>query len=84
MKFERIFLLILDSLGVGEAIDAANYDDKGANTLGHIIDNYDLYIPNLEKLGFKDTINMKNNENVDAYYTIARPTNLGKDSLTGH
>ena len=84
MRFERIFLLILDSLGVGESIDAASYDDKGANTLGHIIDKYDLYIPNLEKLGFKDTINMKNNENVDAYYTIARPTNLGKDSLTGH
>ena len=84
MKFKRVFLLILDSLGVGEAIDASNYGDNGANTLKHIMDNYDLYIPNLKKLGFVDTINMKNNENVDAYYTIARPTNAGKDSLTGH
>ena len=37
MKFKRIFLLILDSLGVGEAIDANNYGDNGANTLKHII-----------------------------------------------
>ena len=84
MKFKRVFLLILDSLGVGEAIDASNYKDNGANTLKHIMDNYDLYIPNLKKLGIIDTINMNNNENVDAYYTIARPINQGKDSLTGH
>ena len=49
MKFKRIFLLILDSLGVGEAIDANNYGDNGANTLKHIIDNYDIFIPNLKK-----------------------------------
>ena len=84
MRFKRVFLLILDSLGVGEAIDASNYGDNGANTLKHVMDNYDLYIPNLKKLGIVDTINMNNNENVDAYYTIARPINQGKDSLTGH
>jgi len=84
MKFKRIFVLILDSLGVGEAIDANNYGDSGANTLKHIIDNYNLFIPNLEKLGFLNTLTMDNKENVDAYYTIARPTNIGKDSLTGH
>ena len=58
MKFKRIFLLILDSLGVGEAIDASNYGDNGSNTLKHIMDNYDLYIPNLKKLGIEDTINI--------------------------
>ncbi len=84
MKFKRIFLLILDSLGVGEAIDANNYGDNGANTLKHIMENYDLFIPNLKKLGFTDTINMNENKEVDAYYTIARPTNTGKDSLTSH
>jgi len=84
MKFKRIFLLILDSLGVGEALDANNYGDEGANTLGHIKDNYDLFVPNLQKLGFLDTLNMNENNNVDAYYTIARPTNPGKDTLTGH
>ena len=84
MKFKRIFVLILDSLGVGEALDANDYGDNGANTLKHILDNYDLFIPNLEKLGFLNTINMDDKEDVEAYYTIARPTNSGKASLTGH
>ena len=84
MKFKRIFLMVLDSLGVGETTDAANYGDAGANTLGHIKENYDLFIPNLKKIGFLDTLNMNENKQVDAYYTIARPTNAGKDSLNGH
>lgn len=84
MNFKRIFVLILDSLGVGEAADANNYNDSGANTLKHIMDNYDLFIPNLKKLGFTNTINMDDNPNVEAYYTIARPTNIGKDSISGH
>ncbi len=84
MKFKRIFLLILDSVGVGEALDANNYEDNGANTLGHIKEKYDLFIPNLKKLGFLNTINMNENPDVDAYYTIARPTNPGKDTLNGH
>ncbi len=82
MKFKRIFLIVLDSLGVGEAADAANFGDKGANTLGNIVANYDLFIPNLEKLGFLNTLTMNNKES-DAYYTIARPKNKGKDCLAG-
>lgn len=84
MKFKRVFLMVLDSLGVGEAIDAANFSDVGANTLGHIVEKCDPFIPNLKKIGFLDTLNMNENENVEAYYTIAKPTNLGKDSLSGH
>ncbi len=84
MKFKRVFLMILDSLGVGEAIDAKNYGDTGVNTLKSINDNYSLFIPNLQKLGILDTINMNENDSVDAYYTIARPKNAGKDSLVGH
>lgn len=83
MKFKRIFLMVLDSLGVGEALDADKYGDNGANTLGHIEENYNLFIPNLKKLGFLNTLNMNESE-VDAYYTIARPTNPGNDSLDGH
>lgn len=84
MQFKRIFLVVLDSLGVGESVDAINYDDTGCNTLGHVRENYDLFIPNLQKLGFLNTINMDENPSVEAYYTIARPTNPGKDSLIGH
>ena len=83
MKFKRIFLIVLDSLGVGESVDASNYNDKGANTLGNILKNYDLFIPNLKKLGFLNTLTMNNKES-EAYYTIARPKNKGKDSLSGH
>lgn len=84
MKFKRIFLIILDSLGVGETSDAANYGDVGANTLGHIAEANDLFIPNLKKIGFLNTVNMDENDNVDAYYTIAKPVNAGKDSINGH
>ena len=48
MKFKRIFLMVLESLGVGEAKDASNYGDNGCNTLGNIKNNYDTcisYIP---------------------------------------
>lgn len=83
MKFKRVFLIVLDSLGVGGASDSESYGDKGANTLGNIIKNYDLFIPNLKKLGFLNTLNMNNKES-EAYYTIARPKNKGKDSLSGH
>ena len=84
MKFKRVFLLILDSLGVGEATDAVDFKDSGANTLGHINEQFDLFIPNLKKIGFLDTLTMSENPNTEAYYTIAKPINAGKDSLNGH
>ena len=84
MKFNRIFLIVLDSLGVGEAIDAASFGDIGANTLKHINEKDELFIPNLKKLGFLDTITMNDNPDVDAYYTIGKPINPGKDTLSGH
>ena len=84
MKFKRVFLVVLDSLGVGEAIDASNYGDEGANTLKLINETNELFIPNLKKLGFLNTINMSFNDEVEGYYTIARPTNKGKDTLSGH
>lgn len=83
MNFKRIVLIIMDSLGVGEAVDANNYRDTGANTLGHIIEKNPIFIPNLKKLGFLNTLSMSEEE-TDAYYTIAKPNNPGKDSLDGH
>ena len=83
MKFKRIFLLILDSVGVGEASDADKYNDMGCNTLGHVLEETDLFIPNLRKIGFLNTLSMSDEER-DAYYTIAKPNNAGKDSLNGH
>ena len=84
MTFKRVFLLILDSLGVGETTDAINYNSVGANTLKHVNENKTLFVPNLEKIGFMNTINLEENNEVDAYYTIAHPINKGIDSLSGH
>ena len=84
MKFKRIFLLIIDSLGVGETLDAVNFGDSGANTLGHVLEKNDLFIPNLKKIGFLDTLNMSENEDVDAYYTIIKPHSPSKDTLNAH
>ena len=83
MKFKRIFLLVLDSVGVGEAKDAEKYGDLGSNTLGHIVEKTDPFMPNLNNIGFTNTLSL-NEEEKEAYYTIARPNNIGKDSLNGH
>ena len=47
----RVFLFILDCVGIGGAPDAAKFGDEGANTLGHIADHRKLNIPNLVSLG---------------------------------
>jgi len=83
MKYKRIFLIVLDSLGVGEALDADDFHDKGCNTLGHLSSNTSLFIPNLKKMGLLNTLIMNSNV-AEAYYTIARPRNKGKDCLTAH
>ena len=84
MKFKRIFLIVLDSLGIGEAIDAKKFNDEGCNTLGHIIENIDITYPNLEKMGMLNLVNKSNIEKTDSYYTKAHPKANGKDTLTGH
>lgn len=84
MKFNRIFLIVLDSLGVGEAIDAVNFNDVGANTLGHILEYNPIDYPNLQQMGFLNLVNYKNVKKTDSYYTKAHPKANGKDTLTGH
>lgn len=84
MKFKRIFLIILDSLGVGEAIDAVKFNDVGCNTLRHILENVNIEYPNLQKMGFLNLVNKNNIEKTDSYYTKAHPKANGKDTLTGH
>ena len=84
MKFKRIFLIVLDSLGVGEAIDATKFKDQGANTLGHILEYNPMDYPNLEKMGFLDLVNYRKSKKTDSFYTKAHPKANGKDTLTGH
>ncbi len=84
IRFKRVFLIVLDSLGVGEAKDADKYGDQGSNTLLHIMETAQLFAPNLKKLGFLNTVNMSEFKETEAYYTIARPNNAGKDTISGH
>lgn len=84
MKFKRIFLIVLDSLGIGEAIDAKKFNDEGCNTLGHILKYNPIDYPNLKKMGLLNLVNYTTIENTDSYYTKAHPKANGKDTLTGH
>ncbi len=82
MKFKRIFLIVLDSLGIGETIDASKFDDTGSNTLKHIIEKTNHKYPNLEKLGLLNLIGENNITN--SVHSKALPISNGKDTLTGH
>lgn len=80
--FNRIFLVVLDSVGIGEAKDAANFGDIGVNTFGHTTDNEDI-LDNFKKIGFYNLLNNTNDETI-SYYTKAIEQSNGKDTLTGH
>lgn len=87
MKFKRVFLIVLDSLGIGEAPDAKDYNDLGAHTIGHIAEKMDLQIPHLEKLGYGNIAPIRNVPAVkkpQAFYTKIQEASLGKDTMTGH
>lgn len=86
--FKRIFLLILDSVGIGEAPDAADFGDVGADTLGNIAEHVNgLKMPNMGKLGLSHIRPIKGIETVDqplAHYTKMQEASVGKDTMTGH
>ena len=50
-KFQRVFVIVLDSLGFGAMPDAEQYGDSNVDTIGHIAEKMQLHIPNLQKLG---------------------------------
>lgn len=85
--FKRIHLVILDSVGIGEAPDAQAFNDVGANTLGHIAEKVGLNIPNMQELGLANIAPLKGISPVKeakAYYTKLEEQSVGKDTMTGH
>lgn len=86
--FKRIFLIVLDSVGIGELPDAKKYNDSGAHTLKHIAQSYDEFsLPHLQSLGLGniDPIpNIPPTKHPKAYYTKMKEASVGKDTLTGH
>lgn len=87
-KYRRIFTIVLDSLGIGEMKDSAEYGDVGVNTLGHIAESVENFrIPNLQKLGIANLCHLANVESVDnpiGRYTRLNERSHGKDTMTGH
>lgn len=87
-KFKRIFIVVLDSVGIGEAPDAKEYNSIGADTLGHIAEYVDgLHMPNMAKLGLSNIKKIKGVEKAlvpQAHYTKMEEASVGKDTMTGH
>lgn len=83
MKFKRIFLVVMDSVGIGEAKDAAQFQDEGTNTVKHILETTHIDLPNFKKMGLYNLINHTNDPTISSYRR-AEEISQGKDTLTGH
>ena len=86
--YKRVFVIVLDSLGIGAMPDSEKFGDKGVDTFGHILDKMGtLDIPNLQKLGMLNLHKGGRMEGVEKpmgrYMRIAETSN-GKDTMTGH
>lgn len=87
MMFKRIHLVVLDSVGIGEAPDAADFGDTGSHTLGHIAESAGLSVPNMQEMGLGNIETLKGIDSVDmpsAYHTKLEEVSVGKDTMTGH
>lgn len=88
MRFNRVFVIVLDSLGIGPMADSARFDDAGADTLGHISETVEhLDIPNLQRLGLanlKTLKQVKPAEHPEGYFMAMNEASNGKDTMTGH
>ena len=85
--YRRVFWIVLDSVGIGELPDAAEYDDVGRNTLGHIAESRPLKIPILVRLGLANIAPLKFQTAPAAplgAFGKGATRSPGKDTTTGH
>ncbi|WP_332692888.1 phosphopentomutase [Halalkalibacter lacteus] len=87
-QYKRVFLIVMDSVGIGEAPDAKQFNDIGADTLGHIAEKMgELHMPNLAKLGLSHIREINGIEKVAqpiGHYGMMQEASNGKDTMTGH
>ncbi|HIW20410.1 MAG TPA: phosphopentomutase [Candidatus Dorea intestinavium] len=87
-EYKRVFLIVLDSLGIGAMPDAKDFGDIGVDTFGHIIEKVGkIEIPNLNKLGLLQVHPVKNMTSVESpqgIYGALHERSKGKDTMTGH
>ena len=87
--FKRIFLIVADSVGIGEEPDAKDFGDEGSFTLGHIAEKMGgLHLPTMQSLGLGNLAPIQGVEPVashpHSYCLRCRETSNGKDTMTGH
>lgn len=87
-RYQRIFTIVLDSVGIGAMPDSPKYGDEGVNTLVHISQQTeDFKIPNLQKLGIANLCDLKGVAPIAfpmAKYAALSEQSHGKDTMTGH
>ncbi|GAB2697030.1 phosphopentomutase [Paenibacillus thermoaerophilus] len=88
MVFKRVCVIVLDSVGIGEAPDAEAFGDAGAHTLGHIAERTPGWkVPNLERLGLANIeplAGLSPAVKPEACYGKMMEISAGKDTMTGH
>lgn len=88
LTFKRIHLVVMDSVGIGEAPDAKSFGDEGSDTLGHIAERMGgLKMPNIEKMGLSNIRPIKGISPVvkpTAHFGKLQEASVGKDTMTGH
>lgn len=84
--YKRIIILVMDSVGIGHASDAAKFNDEGSNTLGHIEATAGLiHCPTLRSLGLANIADIKTDETpVMGAYGKMEEVSIGKDTTSGH
>ncbi len=84
---KRIFLIVLDSFGIGDAPDAAEYGDEGSNTLAAVAQSSKFHLPNMGRVGLfnidKVTVGEPFNPTTGAYARLTEKSR-GKDTTIGH
>jgi len=86
-SFDRVALIVLDSLGAGAMPDAAEWGDEGADTLGHILASREVSLPNLRRWGLgniRELAGVAPAESPRAAYGRCALSSNGKDTTTGH
>lgn len=86
IPFNRVVLIVLDSVGIGEMPDAEDYGDKGADTLGHALGSREVAIPNMRAMGLANIrqLPVASVTNPTGAYGRAATRSRGKDTTTGH
>ncbi len=84
---KRVFLIVLDSFGIGEMPDAASYGDKGTNTLKSVANSPFFHMPNMEKLGLFEIDGVDGSQKGESHTALVarmKEASKGKDTTIGH